>query len=146
MAVFSIVISRIPACSFGLALLATTLASAQAKPPDVSREFTATEYDAFNAVLATSAPNATAARLDKAYVPLYPISRAMSGKTGECLLQFTVDTRGVVSRIEREREDDRKMCDHAVIALRHWRFTPATVDGVPVETRHRVPITYALGP
>jgi protein TonB len=29
-------------------------------------------------------------------------------------------------------------------ALRHWRFEPATVDGVPVESRKRVTVHFRL--
>lgn len=131
-----------------IAVAATGLAlpaDAQKLPADVKREFTAEEYVEYNAALAAGGePGTTAARLLKGYVPLYPISRALSGVSGACVLQFAVDARGQVAEITRVREDDRRMCDHAVIAMRRWQFQPAARDGKPVASRYRVPITYSF--
>lgn len=132
------------AMAIELALALALPAAAQKTPPDVDREFTAQEYAAYNAALKADKPGRTPARLVKGYVPLYPISRALSHKSGVCVLQFTVDTQGRPTEIARAQEDDRKMCDHAVIALRHWQFEPATQDGKPVVSRYRVPITYSF--
>lgn len=128
-------------------LLAASLVAGAAdarKPTDVDREFTAQEYAAYNRALAEGVTDTTPARLVEGYVPLYPISRALAGQAGTCVLEFDVTPEGLVDRIERTRQDDIKMCDHAVIAMRHWRFQPARRDGKPLRSRHRVPITYSF--
>ena len=131
--------------TLALALLALApAAGAQKVPDDVGREFTVDEYARINGAFEADGANATAARLLRGYVPLYPISRVLSHVSGVCVMEFDVGVDGTVSRLERAREDDRKMCDHAEIAMRHWRFQPATQDGMPVVRRYRVPITYSF--
>jgi len=133
-----------------LSALALVLAAAfggvahAAHPFDTDREFSAAEYAAFNAALAEDAEAGTPPLMLRGYVPLYPASRILAGMTGECVLEFTIDATGKAADIVRAREDDRKMCDHAVLALRHWEFQPAMRDGSPQATRHRVPITYSF--
>lgn len=124
-------------------LAAAGTAAAQDTPRDVGREFTAAEYAAHNAMLAKFDYD-TPPRLLKGYVPLYPISRVMSGRTGKCVVSYTVGTDGKVSNVVGSPEDDRKMCDHAILALKRWTFSPAMRSGKVVSARMRVPISYDL--
>ena len=84
------------------------------------------------------------ARLLKGYVPIYPISRAMSGVEGSCRVAFTIGVNGKALRPEPDADADEKMCAHAIYALNHWEFAPATLQGEPVEFRIRLPFNYAL--
>jgi len=133
-----------------LSALALVLAAAfggvahAAHPSDTGREFSAAEYAAFNAALAKDAETGTPPLMLRGYVPLYPVSRVLAGMTGECVLEFTIDATGKAVDVARVRQDDKKMCDHAVLSLRHWEFQPAMRDGNPQPTRHRVPITYSF--
>lgn len=120
---------------------ATCLAGAQTLPAGVEREFTATEYAAYNSRLdAGGKAHRSAARLIKAYFPAYPRDVRVPG---QCVVEFTVDTHGNVRDMKRVREDDKRMCDHALIAMAGWKFQPAGRQDRPVKSRYRVPITYA---
>ena len=136
--------TSVPALLFAIAACGTAFAARADKPADTGREFNAAEYETLNAAFARGAGPGSGPVLLRGYVPLYPVSRVLSGKTGVCVLEFTVDTAGKAVDVGRVRQDDEKMCDHAVLSLRHWEFQPAMHDGVPQRTRHRIPITYSL--
>jgi hypothetical protein len=84
------------------------------------------------------------ARLLKGYLPIYPVSRLFTGTQGVCRVAFTIGANGRALRPKPDAEADRKMCDHALYALNHWEFEPATLRGEPVEFAIRIPFTYAL--
>lgn len=136
--------TSIPALLFAIAACGTAFAADADKPADTGREFNAAEYEALNAAFAGGAGPGSGPLLLRGYVPLYPVSRVLSGKTGVCVLEFTIDTTGKAVDVDRVRQDDEKMCDHAVLSLRHWEFRPAVRDGVTRRTRYRVPITYTF--
>ena len=51
------------------------------------------------------------------------------------VLEFTIDTDGEAKDISIESATDRGFADHAILALKDWKFKPATKNGVPVEAR-----------
>ncbi len=86
----------------------------------------------------------TPPRVLEAYVPVYPVSRLLSGKTGSCKVSFTIGADGTATDARPDPDADEKMCAHGLYALRHWRFSPATKDGQPVTTRFRMPFNYDI--
>ena len=86
----------------------------------------------------------TPPRVLEAYVPVYPVSRLLSGKTGSCKVSFTIGADGTATDARPDPDADEKMCAHGLYALRHWRFSPATKDGQPVTTRFRMPFDYDI--
>lgn len=74
--------------------------------------------------------------------PIYPISLMLSGGEGESVVVFTIGVDGRTSDFEVQSTTDERYANHAIIALREWRFKPALKDGVPVEVRVRQSFTY----
>lgn len=102
------------------------------------------EIDRLNHTLATrSVGSDTAPVLLEGYRPLYPAPRVFKGAQGECVVRFTVDEKGAVTDAKPEG-DDKMMCDHAVIAMRYWRFAPAQRNGVPTTADLALPVIYRL--
>lgn len=66
---------------------------------------------------------------------VYPISLVLAGIQGNAVLEFTIDTDGEAKDISIESATDRGFADHAILALKDWKFKPATKNGVPVEAR-----------
>ena len=74
--------------------------------------------------------------------PIYPADLVGRGITGEVLVGFVVDTRGVPVDAFILRSTRREFDAPAIAAVQEWRFKPATVDGRPVNTRMTVPIVF----
>lgn len=111
------------------------------QPEEVGREFTAQEYAQHNAALA-SADHEHPPQLLRGYVPAYPRASLAEGRSGRCVLEFTISASGAVENVSRAREDDAAMCDQAIRALQHWKYSPVMVDGQAVAARFRVPIDF----
>lgn len=126
---------------FGLPLHAF----AEKPPAEGVRVMPPEAIESFNEGLERHYPDLDApARLLKGYVPIYPVSRLLSRKEGNCNVAFTIGTDGRPARPEPDGKADPRMCDHALYALRYWEFEPGVRDGEPVEVRLRVPFQYGL--
>lgn len=128
-------------------ILLSIVMMANAKPPrGTSGEFTQADYEQLNAQIAKTLANDgydNAPQVIKGYKPLYPASRFLSGISGSCTVAFTVNESGVPVDIERGRkEDDEKMCNHAIHALRLWQFDPARKAGAAVQVRLQMPFGF----
>jgi TonB family protein len=89
---------------------------------------------------AATDPAALAANLKRtrASPPDYPPNALAQHLTGSVTLQFTVDTRGETRDIHVVEASSPGVFDQAAInAIKHWRYAPLLVDGVPVA----VPVT-----
>lgn len=77
----------------------------------------------------------TPPELIEGYMPIYPISRLLDRRRGLCRIQFGIGANGQVLDPHRLADDaaDEKMCTHSIIAMRAWRFRPATKSGEPVD-------------
>jgi len=64
--------------------------------------------------------------------PVYPITRRFKGEPGSATLSYVIDADGLVKKIKILHATYKYFGDHAVIALRDWRFQPAIKDGKPV--------------
>lgn len=67
--------------------------------------------------------------------PVYPRSARVLGRQGFVLVEFTVTTRGTVTKIRvLESEGGKDIEDAALEAIKSYRYAPAIRDGEPVET------------
>lgn len=131
-------------------LLACTAVPAHAKRPyGAGKPLPASYLADVNATFA-SATEAydTPPRLLQAWQPLFPLSRLMSGIEGQCTLAFGIDEGGAtidhaIVPDATGQVGDAKMCDHAIIAMRAWRFAPARKAGVPVAYPNRIQLSFA---
>ncbi len=77
--------------------------------------------------------------------PHYPDSARREGKEGRVLLRVLVDEEGRTKAIEVNTSSGHHMLDQAATeALKKWRFVPARVSGIPIETWVKVPIEFQL--
>jgi TonB family protein len=76
--------------------------------------------------------------------PEYPMAMRYSGIRGEVLVDFVVDIEGRTRNVFVLRSLNPAFDDSAVEAVRKWRFEPARVDGVPVNTHMQVPVVFQL--
>jgi TonB family protein len=79
----------------------------------------------------------TPPRLASGRAPVYPIGRALDGESGSAEISYVVGVDGVPVDFEVLRADHPAFGDHAVIAVRAWRFEPARKDGQPIAVRMR---------
>lgn len=77
--------------------------------------------------------------------PVYPEALRQTGHQGTVLLQVRIDTQGVPREVTIARSSQVALLDQAaVLAVRQWRFSPATQSGRPVEATVRLPIDFRL--
>lgn len=74
----------------------------------------------------------TPPRLVFGKVPVYPIRAAISGIPASVSLRYTIGADGRTRDIEVIGGSGKPFSTHAVIAVREWRFEPATLGGEPV--------------
>ncbi len=90
------------------------------------------------------------AALDQAPVPtfqpqpIYPYDLRRSGINGSVVIEFVATSQGTVENARAVSSSHQRFEDAALQAVRRWRFRPGTKDGVPVNTRMQVPITFNL--
>lgn len=78
--------------------------------------------------------------------PQYPFELRQRGISGSATVEFIVDSKGDVADAHVVEATERDFGISAVICVRHWKFKPATKDGVPVNTRLQVPVYFTLDP
>lgn len=115
--------------------LAALLAGCTAPDPLRSRSNAPLEVQAY--VGAPAAEYDSAPRLASGRAPVYPVGRALDGESGSAEISFVVGLDGVPADFEVLRADHPAFADHAVIAVRAWRFEPARKDGQPIAVRMR---------
>lgn len=89
------------------------------------------------------------ARVDTAYLdnpePVFPSMSRRLGEEGRVLLQVRVGHDGSVLAVTVYRSSGyRRLDDAAARAVVHWRFLPASVNGIAVESTVTVPINFSL--
>lgn len=78
--------------------------------------------------------------------PAYPKMLREKGVGGTVTVVFIVDEHGKVAE-EAVVESANSFFDAAALrAVKKWRFTPATYDGIPIRSIVDVPITFRLRP
>ena len=86
----------------------------------------------------------TPPKLIEGKAPVYPISLVLSRREGSSVIVYTVGIDGKARDFEVESTTDQKYANHAIIALKAWRFEPATKGGVPVEARLRQKFSFGI--
>ncbi|MEF8942563.1 MAG: TonB family protein [Desulfohalobiaceae bacterium] len=77
--------------------------------------------------------------------PGYPHRARQRDITGKVVLKFLVDRDGEVSKVSVvSAEPEGVFEDSAVSAVKKWRFEPGRVDGDPVPTWVRLPVSFTL--
>lgn len=75
----------------------------------------------------------------------YPLESKAAKEEGTVKLRVIVDAAGwTTSARVLESSGYPRLDDAALEAVRHWRYRPATVDGVPTATPLNVPIRFVL--
>ncbi len=79
--------------------------------------------------------------------PPYPMLARRRGEQGTVLLRVRVRTDGSVAEAEIKQSSGSTLLDDTALRTVRdsWRFTPARLDGVPVESWVEVPIRFVLG-
>ncbi len=77
-------------------------------------------------------------------VPVYPAALRVTGKQGEVLVDFIVDTTGRVRNAFVVRTSHEAFSSHALVAVNQWTFMPAVKNGALVNTHMQVPVYFSL--
>ena len=67
--------------------------------------------------------------------PIYPAEDKWSGKQGSATVTFIINADGSTTIVQATSEEDKYFAGHTALAIRDWRFKPATRDGRAVATR-----------
>ncbi len=80
------------------------------------------------------------------FQPAYPPASRRAGEAGSVVVGVLVGTDGRVTDAEISRSSGYARLDEAAIrqARSSWRFRAATRDGVPVQSRHQITVTFVL--
>ena len=130
-------------------LLAGAQAGAQATPPPqppVSPVSAPREQAWPPPGVSRKGPGVTEPKLVKDVKPVYTAEAMRNKISGSVQLEAVVETDGTVSDVRVMRSFDREfgMDDQAVAALKQWKFTPGTKDGVPARVIAEVHMTFTL--
>jgi protein TonB len=90
-----------------------------------------------------TAVDAAAAVAIHAPRPEYPTAALRSREEGTVMVRVDIDAGGLPMRVEVERSSRSRVLDRAAVeAVGQWRFKPAIVQGVAVESSLVVPISF----
>lgn len=92
-----------------------------------------------------SSPVKTSAKLISSIDPRYPSTAKRKGLELDVAITFTIDKNGRVKNIEFKKRSKVNYFRNAVkAAMEKWRFTPAKVDGNPVESKMSKIFSFSL--
>jgi len=77
--------------------------------------------------------------------PRYPEAARQVGRDGLVVLQAVIDREGRVQEVQVLRGAPFGMTEAAVVAVRSWRFRPATRDGEPVSVYYQLTVRFHRG-
>jgi len=75
--------------------------------------------------------------------PIYPLLAQSHGIAGDVILDATISQTGSVRKVT-IISGPATLTNAAVVAVRRWRFSPAVLNGKPVEVQQRITITFKL--
>jgi len=76
--------------------------------------------------------------------PLYPQALRKSGVSGEAIVQFILDTNGLVTEVVVVSASDIRFGNAAIEAISKWRFKPARVGDQPVKCCMQQPFYFEI--
>jgi TonB family protein len=88
-------------------------------------------------------PDIAAKHLDTSGEPEYPSKAIDKDLQGDVVLDVLIGKNGKVKNVQ-VVEGEKILAHAAVDAVRHWRYTPFTPEGKPVETRSTVKVKFVL--
>ena len=92
----------------------------------------------------SSAPNEpTAPFAINKVQPTYPASAKRGRVSGSVVVELTIDQKGKVSFAE-VLSGDPQFADASLDAARKWTFTPATLNGRPIQVKQRITFSFSL--
>lgn len=77
-------------------------------------------------------PCDTAPRLLSGRAPVYPVTAALTGRAGQASVIFDIDRHGVPENVVLEAASAPEFGAAAVVAVKNWRYRPATLNGKAV--------------
>ena len=80
--------------------------------------------------------------IHSAVQPVYPADLAAKGEVGGVIFELVIGVDGKISTMKLLRSSNPKFEQAATTALKQWVFTPAKKDGVPVESRWRMAVSF----
>jgi TonB family protein len=86
----------------------------------------------------------TPARLKSGDAPIYPIGQLLNGKVGHAKMAFTVAEDGSTRDIRVGEATSAVFGRHAAIAVKGWRFEPATLHGLPVASSLDIDLSFDI--
>lgn len=86
----------------------------------------------------------TPIKLIKAVPPKYPLAYRVIATEGEVWVAFVVDAKGKVTDVRPLTEFASAFIEAAAVAVKKWKFEPATRDGKTVPALVVVPIQFRL--
>jgi len=75
--------------------------------------------------------------------PAYPAAAKTHGIEGRVLLDILIDRDGVIQDLT-VRTGHPWLAESALQTVRHWRYRPTTVNGIPVEVQTEIEVSYRL--
>lgn len=88
------------------------------------------------------ANNAPKPSIRSAIQPVYPPDLAAKGAVGGAILELMIGADGNVSSVKVLRSSHSEFEQAATSAVRQWVFSPAKKEGVPVDGRWRIAVTF----
>ena len=77
--------------------------------------------------------------------PVYPELARKLGHEGKVFLSVDVDKTGLPIHVQIQKSSNHPLLDEAALAaVRQWRFRPARIGAVPVDSKVRVPICFVI--
>jgi len=112
----------------------------RAKAPDTPPKQPSPGSDAFSLRQVDQKP-----RIISRIQPIYPHRARQKGISGKVTLKFLVTESGSVKKISvLSAKPEGVFEDSAVSAVRKWRFEPGRLDGEPVPTWVKLPVSFTL--
>jgi protein TonB len=74
--------------------------------------------------------------------PIYPQRQREAGTGGKVELEARIGTDGLVKDVGLAQPGDADFASAAAAAVRQWRFSQTRLDGVPMEVRMHVSVTF----
>jgi protein TonB len=75
--------------------------------------------------------------------PEYPAAAKTHRIEGTVLLDVVIDREGVIMDLS-VRTGHPWLAESALQTVRHWRYRPTTVNGIPVEVQTEIEVTFTL--
>lgn len=77
----------------------------------------------------------TQVKLIRGNQPEYPVGSDLDSKPGSAKVRFEVDATGKLTVLSAESPQSKYFANHAMIAIRDWKVTPAMKNGVAVPVK-----------